>query len=241
MTQQNESARDAAAQVRETGFVFLEAAPMRVLLAQFGGRDDWAAFVASWNTLASDEYMADHGRYRRRAHATYLFDATTIRRAAHQAHYQSRDYNSLNGGVERWFEPIAASIGDGPSMRTILSACRRFFSTLAPNVRAWHVEAHQFRIEASRDIAGSPTPEGVHRDGVDYVLVLLIARKNIASGTTSIHALDGKTLGSFTLIQPLDAALLDDGRVYHGVTAVQALDPGEKAYRDVLVVTLRCA
>ncbi|WP_277987062.1 2OG-Fe dioxygenase family protein [Pseudolysobacter antarcticus] len=33
--------------------------------------------------------------------------------------------------------------------------------------------------------------------------------------------------------------MLDDGRVYHGVTAVQALDPREAAYRDVLVVTLR--
>ena len=42
-------------------------------------------------------------------------------------------------------------------------------------------------------------------DGVDYVLVLLIARRNIASGTTTIHALDHRELGSFTLTEPLDA------------------------------------
>jgi len=38
---------------------------------------------------------------------------------------------------------------------------------------------------------------------------------------------------------PLDSALLDDSRVYHGVTPVMRLDPRLPAYRDVLVVTFR--
>jgi hypothetical protein len=79
----------------------------------------------------------------------------------------------------------------------------------------------------------------VHRDGVDYVLVLLVARQNIASGTTTIHDAGGGLLGRFTLRQPLDAALVDDARVWHGVTPVTPLDPAQPAYRDVLVVTLR--
>ena len=66
----------------------------------------------------------------------------------------------------------------------------------------------------------------MHRDGVDYVLVLLIGRRNIASGTTTIHDLDKRTLGSFTLTEPFDAALVDDKRVYHGVTPVDADRPG---------------
>jgi hypothetical protein len=37
------------------------------------------------------------------------------------------------------------------------------------------------------DEPGQPTPEGVHRDGVDYVLVLMVRRTNIAQGTTTIH------------------------------------------------------
>jgi hypothetical protein len=46
-------------------------------------------------------------------------------------------------------------------------------------------------------------------------------------------------LGSFTLTAPLDAALVDDARVFHGVTAVEALDPALPAHRDVLVVTFK--
>jgi len=147
----------------------------------------------------------------------------------------------LNGGVERWFEPIEPGIGDGASMRAVLDCCHHVFGAMAPGVRDWHVEAHQFRIEAQAGASGRPTPEGVHRDGVDYVLVLMVDRTNIASGTTTVYGPDRDELGSFTLSRPLDATLLDDHRVYHGVTAVEPLDPALPAHRDVLVVTFRDA
>ena len=41
------------------------------------------------------------------------------------------------------------------------------------------------------------------------------------------------------MTEPLDAALVDDHRVFHGVTAVVPLDPNKQAFRDVLVVTFR--
>jgi hypothetical protein len=70
---------------------------------------------------------------------------------------------------------------------------------------------------------------------------MLVDRVNIASGTTTMHSPDGQLLGSFTLVQPCDAALVDDTRVMHGVTPVQPVDPARPAWRDVLVVTYRRA
>jgi len=67
----------------------------------------------------------------------------------------------------------------------------------------------------------------------------MVRRENIASGETTIYDLQRCPLGSFTLAEPLDAAWVDDSRVYHGVTAVTPLDPDLPAYRDVLVVTFR--
>ncbi|HVZ23259.1 MAG TPA: 2OG-Fe dioxygenase family protein, partial [Vicinamibacterales bacterium] len=160
-------------------------------------------------------------------------------RQPHQPHYQTLDYNPLNGGIPRWFAPITAEIGRGEALGTILEFSRALFGTLAPDVARWKIEVHQFRIEAQPGTEGLPTPEGMHRDGVDYVLVLLVDRVNIASGTTSIHAPDGRELGRFTLTAPLDAALVDDARVAHGVTPVKAIDPAQAAYRDVLVVTFK--
>ncbi len=134
------------------------------------------------------------------------------------------------------------AIAEGAAMQGILRRCFTLFDSLtAVETRpaAWHVETHQFRIEARPDAVGKPTPEGMHRDGVDWVLVLLVRRENIASGMTTIHDLAKQPLGSFTLTDPLDAALVDDNRVYHGVTPVSPLDPTLPAYRDVLVVTFR--
>jgi len=225
--------------VAQDGHAFVRGAGFRALLAGQGSLADWDAFAASWNALEPDPYLAEGRRFRRRRHGVYSIDHGTIAREPHQPHYQSRDYNALYGGIERWFEPVTGESGDGESMTTILRACHALFTPLAPGVAHWRVEVHQFRIEARAGMDGQPTPEGVHRDGVDFVLVLLVRRHNIASGTTTIHAPDGSTLGSFTLTEPFDAALIDDARVHHGVTPVQPVDPERPAYRDVLVVTLR--
>ncbi len=225
-------------QIAAAGYSFVQAPEMRALLLQSGALTDWVAFADSWNDLGPDTYMADGGRYRKRRHAVFQAGpAGTLRQPA-QPHYQSRDYNTLNGGIERWFEPVAEPVGAGASMTAILTLCRTLFDRLTP-APAWHVEVHQFRIEARLGEAGQPTPEGMHRDGVDHVLVLLINRRNIASGVTSVHDLDGRCLGDFTLTDPLDAALVDDARVMHGVTAVEPVDPAVPAFRDVLVVTFR--
>lgn len=226
--------------LRDAGFAFVEGTSMRALFEQRGDVSDWDFLVASWDHLEPDAYLAKVGRNRRRRHAVFFAEAGgPVVREPHQPHYQSKSYNELQGGIERWFEPVLPEVANSRSLGTILSFCRDFFSALAPDTRAWHIELHQFRIEAHPGEPGQPTPEGVHRDGVDYVLVLLIDRQNIRSGTTTIHTADGTQLGSFTLTHAMDAALVDDARVFHGVTAVDALDPAQPAHRDVLVVTFR--
>src|SRR5688572_15066326 len=231
---------DIVAAVRRDGFSFVAAPLMRLLLERGQPRGDWGRFAASWNHLGPDPYLASVGRQRRRRHAVFSAAASgPIRREPHQPHFRSVAYNALQGDIERWFEPMLPEVGDSPVLQRILEFSRDFFGHLAPDVQHWHIELHQFRIEARADAAGEPTPEGVHRDGVDYVLVLMVDRRNIASGTTTIHSADGTELGSFTLAQALDAALVDDARVFHGVTPVTALDPAQPSHRDVLVVTLK--
>ncbi|MGH8077012.1 MAG: 2OG-Fe dioxygenase family protein [Lysobacter sp.] len=228
--------------LQNEGFSFVAGATVRAMLEQHHSLDDWTAFAASWNTLGPDTYLASRGHHRRRRHAVFAAAPSgPIERSPHQPHYQSLSYNPLQGDIERWFEPILPAVSDSRSLRAILEFSRDFFTRLAPATVAWHIELHQFRIEARAGEPGEPTPEGVHRDGVDYVLVLLIDRHNIARGTTTIHSEDGRELGHFTLTAPLDAALVDDSRVFHGVTAVTALDPERPAYRDVLVATFRKA
>ena len=228
---------EMVAELRGAGFAFLRAPAMHALLDTAGLRA-WADFAASWDDLGLDTYMADGGRYRKRRHQAFQVGDLLITRKPRQPHYQSRDFNALNGGIARWFEPVTDQVAEGLALPAILRLCHHVFDTLTP-APAWHVETHQFRIEPQPGQEGRPTPEGLHQDGVDWVLVLLIRRENIASGETGIHGADRAPLASFTLSEPGDAAWLDDHRVFHGVTAVQPFDPSRPAFRDVLVVTFR--
>lgn len=202
---------------------------------------DWRAFAASWEDLGPDLYMADGGRYRRRRHATFRVTDGRPDRQPHQPHFQSRDYNPLNGDIERWFEPVVSETEQHPIMAAVFRTCGALFARASgtrPH-RPWRVEVHQFRIEATASAEGRPTPEGLHRDGVDWVFVMLVNRRNAAQGVTQIGTAQGRPLGSFTLTQPGDAIWLDDARILHGVTPIRPLDASAHAYRDALVVTFQ--
>ncbi len=240
MTRAHDLFEDVREAVATRGFAFVHANEMSALLGI--GADGLAGFAESWDDLGEDRFMADGGRYRRRRHATFDVSEAGVTRLPHRPHYQATDFNPLNGGVERWFEPVRDAVATHPAMRTVLGTCRDLFDALTPVASrppSWFVEAHQFRIEATAKGLGQPTPEGAHRDGVDWVLVMLLARKNIASGVTTISDLERRELGSFTLTETFDSAIVDDSRVYHGVTPVEPIDPTKPAYRDVLVVTFR--
>jgi hypothetical protein len=229
---------DIAEKLRRDGFVVLDSATMRACLGESWA--DWDVFAASWDDLPEDIHMADGGRYRRRRFAVFDVSDDGVVRAAHQAHYQSRIYNRLNGGVPRWFEPVMDATADHSIVHVIMARLARLFEAVIAGETAptnWHVEMHQFRIEACSDQPALPTPEGIHRDGVDGAFVMLVSRRNVSSGVTQIFDPRGRSLGAFTLTDPGDAVFLDDARVFHGVTPIVPLDPKRPAFRDVLVIT----
>ena len=122
-----------AKQLRADGYRFVRAAEMRGLLEQAGALTDWPEFAATWNDLGPDTYMADGGRYRKRRHAVFAVTASGIARQPAQPHFQSRDYNTLNGGIERWFEPVTERAGSSASLTTVLIFCRKLFGMLSPS------------------------------------------------------------------------------------------------------------
>jgi len=124
-----------------------------------------------WEGLPRDPYLKDGGRYRFRRHASYEITGDQLNLVPHRAHWQSVNYNALHGGIERWFEPVQAGLLNDPAWQSLLVGLARLLSGVKP-VTTWFVEAHQFRIDTTDGI-GRPTPEGAHRDGVDFVAVFL--------------------------------------------------------------------
>jgi hypothetical protein len=222
----------------QEGYAFVPGSAMAAILEARGLRD-WERFAASWDDLAIDRYMADGGRYRRRRHAVFQISDGEVERLPHRPHFQTLAHNRLNGGVERWFEPIKPEIARHPAFTAILSTCDGIFAARSPAASSWLAEAHQFRIEASASAVGKPAPEGMHRDGVEWVLVMLVRRTSIAGGETIIENEDGALLARKSLSKPLDTVFLDDRRLMHGTTDVTAMDGEGGSFRDALVVTFR--
>ena len=193
------------------------------------------AWRAAWNDLPPDLYLKDGGRYRRRRHSCFVVNGQRVEQAAHRAHWQPLAYNSLHGGMQRWFEPLSTELISQTDWKALLVWLGSVCSALKGE-RPWFVEAHQFRIDTSDGI-GRPTPEGAHRDGVDFVAVLLVGREAVKGGETRVFEATGPNGQRFTLTEPWSLLLLDDERVIHESTPIQPT--GDGAYRDTLVLTYR--
>ena len=223
-------------EVQARGFARLQPVATQALLA--ASESALRDFAESWNRLEMDGFMADGGRYRRRRLANFLAlpGEAGHRRGLHRPHFQASVHHKLNGGVDRGFAPVEDGVALNPVCTGLLDLGRSVADGLHPGT-PWFVEMHQFRVEAAPGAPGLPTPEGVHHDGVDVVLIAMLARTNLKGGETLVTDDAGAEHARFTLEGLLDLAVLDDRRVMHGVTPVEPVEPALPSSRDVLVLT----
>lgn len=188
-----------------------------------------------WEGLPRDPYLKDGGRYRFRRHSSFEVKGRSLSMVPHRAHWQSLNYNALHGGIERWFEPSQIQLTSSPVWQSLLLGLVHVLNGVKPAI-TWYVEAHQFRIDTTDGI-GRPTPEGAHRDGVDFVAVFLLNRVGIKGGETRIFDAGGSAGLRFTLTEPWSLLLMNDEKMIHESTPIQPL--GAHGYRDTLVLTFR--
>jgi len=228
-------AADVHARLARDGHVVVDAASLVTLCGvQLADLTAWGRY---WNDLPRDRYLRDGGHYRQRRHSCFVVHDDVVTQAPHRPHWQSVDYNALHGGIERHFEPMPAAWTTDPAWQRLLrglAAC----ATRLRGEQDWYVEAHPFRITTAGGI-GRPTPEGAHRDGVDFVAVILVSRAGIKGGETRVFEAAGPQGLRFTLDEPFSALLLDDARVIHESTPIQPFDPAREGHRDTLVLTYR--
>jgi hypothetical protein len=226
---------DAARALHESGCALLT--PQQLQSACAVQLSELDALRASWERLTRDAYLLDGGRYRFRRHSCFVHELAgdSLQLVPHRAHWQPRDYNALHGGLERWFDPIETAVLDDPAWGRLLRALGKLFATVRTQPR-WYIEAHQFRIDTAEGI-GRPTPEGAHRDGVDFVAVILINRSDVSGGETRVFDAHGPAGVRFTMVEPWTALLLDDAQVVHETTPIQKAGP--RGLRDTLVLTFR--
>ena len=219
--------------LQDQGYAVLS--PSAVCALAHCALDGLEALKPSWNDLPLDQFLLDGGRYRHRRHSCFVVQGNAVQQTPHRHHWQPLEYNALHGGMARLFEPIKAATIQQPVWPQLLQAVSRVCSGVKGE-QPWYVEAHQFRIDTTHGI-GRPTPEGAHRDGVDFVAILLVAREQVKGGESRVFEATSSSGQRFTLTQAWTLLLLDDARVIHESTPIQPTATG--GHRDTLVLTYR--
>ena len=155
-----EALEHEARRTADIGFAFVPATHLRAALGA-AALAAWPAFAESWNRLELDTYMADGGRYRRRRYATLSAPAEgdTLAIEPEQPHYQSRDYNRLNGGIARHFAPIDAAVLAAPTLQSVLRLGLALFRRALSAARGAHRGA-SVPHRGARRCAGPPDARG---------------------------------------------------------------------------------
>ncbi|MDB5818186.1 MAG: hypothetical protein JWQ11_1826 [Rhizobacter sp.] len=200
--------------------------------------DAWSDLVDSWNRLETDHYMKHGDRYRQRRFCKFRVDPSTMsfQELDDYVFHQTTEINSYAGGMRREFSPVEPSIRQNTVLREIVESCLEAILLSADCPRAtWKVFVHQFRIQCSHRVTGQPTPEGLHRDGHDYISMHLMNRVGVEGGVSSICDEQRRSLMSVTLENRMDSFLVNDRALLHGVSQITP-STAEPGYRDMLVI-----
>ncbi|MFC8230409.1 2OG-Fe dioxygenase family protein [Streptomyces sp. NPDC057287] len=198
---------------------------------------DWELkeFTGSWEDLEVDAYLKDGATFRRRRYGQFRLDGDRIVPVATGAFEQSTEVNAVFGGLQRHFEPIRDHVAASPVLQSIVST---FLSVLPGplDTATAGIGVHQIRIIARRDEAWPPAPEGIHEDGHHYVAQVLINRQNVVGGESQLYDRERAPLFRTTLLEPFESIVIDDRRVFHGVSAVAPAEDVSVGVRDMMLI-----
>lgn len=228
--------------LREQGYCLVRGAELEI---DHSVRASESEFVSEWANLEPDKYLRNGARFRERRYGRYYYLPRTraIRLLAHRPYFQSETANSYAGGIQREVAPLTASSVKNPLMNALIEFNFAQFPVAADDARMdqpWEVACHQFRIIATPDEVGEPTPEGIHRDEIDYGAIHLVSRSNVTGGSSRVYDNDSKPIAEFVLESRWDTLFWADEQVLHSVTPITPDNRGARAVRDILILGYRC-
>jgi hypothetical protein len=184
----------------------------------------------SYDDLPVDDYMGHGTRYKRFSQYRLSWreeDGWTFELLPHRDYTTYKKFNPVAGGIRRVYQPVKADFSE-----IIRLAADGFPLDRSED---WQINVHQNRSRATMDKAAPLTPEGVHRDGHEYVMIAVLRRVNVAGAETRLWQ-DGADEPLWTgILGDRQAVLLDDRAIAHDVTDVESADGGP-AHRDIVIV-----
>ncbi len=153
--------------------------------------------------------------------------------------FQSVETNPLNGGENRRFAPLVDATVENPFLRELVKCDFAQLTTKIDIEDDWLIGVHQIRIVARPDVAGNPTPEGIHRDNETYTAQHLIARYNIDGGSNYFYGAGPEPTRAPQAVwkqQSFFDSYYFDRSLWHSVSPIVSSDRDGEGHRDVLLI-----
>lgn len=184
----------------------------------------------SYDDLPVDDYMGNGTRFKR--FSQYRLspaegDAWNFALLPHRDYTALKKFNKAAGGIRRTYEPIEADF-TGLISRGIAGIG-------LDHGEDWQINVHQNRTRAEAGRPGPLTPEGVHHDGHEFVMIAVLRRQDVGGGETRLWKPGADEPFWSGTLEAGQAVLLDDKAIAHDVTDVVAAGdrPG---HRDIVIV-----
>jgi hypothetical protein len=185
--------------------------------------------LGSYDDLPVDDYMGNGTRFKKFSQykMTWHGSAWGFELLPHRDYTAYKKFNKAAGGIRRSYEPIKADFTPMIALGAV-----RFPLDVSDE---WQINVHQNRTRASAGTDGPLTPEGIHHDGHDFVMIAVLRRNNVSGAITRLWN-PGEPEPFWTgELAAGTAVLLDDRAVLHDVTDVRSADGGS-ANRDIFIV-----
>lgn len=101
----------------------------------------------------------------------------------------------------------------------------------------YHVNVNQIRVIANNEFRGVTVPEGPHRDGHEYSVIVVAKRSNVTGGETQIIDPETQNIVHREVLGENEAVLIDDERYIHYATDIAPVS-GDTGYRDIWVIEI---
>ncbi len=193
-----------------------------------------AALLDSYDRCPLDEYMGNQTRYKRFSQYRLTPNKDTgvwgFDKLEHRDYTAFKEFNPIGGGIKRKHPPLEAD--------WFTDYVRLGIAGMElDDSEDWQINVHQNRTVATPEKPGLLTPEGIHRDGHEFVMIGILRRNNVIGGETRLWTgpEDKEPFWTGTL-QPGQAVLLDDRNVWHDVTDVLPED-GTRGNRDIFIAS----
>ncbi|MBD2180883.1 2OG-Fe dioxygenase family protein [Aerosakkonema funiforme] len=172
------------------------------------------------------------GKYRFRRLSRFKVVGNELIKQPHGYLFQSKQYNPLVGDVKREFAELDDALGELDGFKKLVLEFRNYCK-LSSGVE---IGVHQIRTTCSPNNFGNPAPEGIHRDGCEFIGIFSVDRENISGGETHLYVAKKEKPVFKKVLRPGELLLLNDRDFFHFTTPIKPTTVGEGT-RDVFVVT----